>query len=88
MIDQISFKNTSITTSLGASIPIVNHSQLETGSVGMGMYPSLMGIFSCPAPVLMIGSSFSEASLICEISVFSHESYGRSLDSSYTKYFE
>ena len=28
----------------------------------MGMYPSLMGSFSCPAPVLMIGSSFGEAS--------------------------
>ena len=26
------------------------------------MYPSLMGIFSCPAPILMIGSSSSEAS--------------------------
>ena len=24
----------------------------------MGMYPSLMGTFSCPAPVLMIESSF------------------------------
>ena len=29
----------------------------------MGMYPSLMGTFSCPAPVLMIGSSSGEASL-------------------------
>ena len=28
----------------------------------MGMYPSLMGSFSCPAPILMIGSSPSEAS--------------------------
>ena len=28
----------------------------------MGMYPSLMGRFSCPAPVLMIGSSSGEAS--------------------------
>ena len=28
----------------------------------MGMYPSLMGIFSCTAPVLMIGSSSGEAS--------------------------
>ena len=24
----------------------------------MGMYPSLMGTFSCPAPILMVGSSF------------------------------
>ena len=23
----------------------------------MGMYPSLMGSFSCPTPILMIGSS-------------------------------
>ena len=28
----------------------------------MGMYPSLMGIFSCLAPILMIGSSSGEAS--------------------------
>ena len=28
----------------------------------MGMYPSLMGTFSCPVPVLMIGSSFGGAS--------------------------
>ena len=43
-------------------VPIVEHSQLEMRSVGVGMYPSLMGIFSFPAPVLMIGSSFDEAS--------------------------
>ena len=30
--------------------------------MGVGMYPSLMGSFSCPAPILMIGSSFDEAS--------------------------
>ena len=35
---------------------------MATGSVGVGKYPSLMGIFSCPAPILMIGSSSSEAS--------------------------
>ena len=45
-----------------ASIPIVEHSQPATRSVGVGMYPSLMGIFSCPAPILMIGSSSGEAS--------------------------
>ena len=26
--------------------------------MGVGMYPSLMGSFSCPALILMIGSSF------------------------------
>ena len=41
-----------------ASITIIDHSQLETGSVGVGMYPFLMGTFSCPALVFMIGSSF------------------------------
>ena len=60
-IDQTSFKNPSVTTSSGASISIVEHSQPETGSVGVGMYPSLMGSFSCPAPILMIGSSSGEA---------------------------
>ena len=61
-IDQTSFKNPPVTTSSGASISIVEHSQPATGSVGVGMYPSLMGSFSCPAPILMIGSSFDEAS--------------------------
>ena len=61
-IDQTSFKNLLVTASLGDSILIIEHSQLETGSVGVGMYPSLMGSFSCPAPILMIGSSSSEAS--------------------------
>ena len=51
-----------VTASSGASIPTVEHSQLETGSVGVGMYPSLMGIFSCPTLILMIVSSSDEAS--------------------------
>ena len=61
-IDQMSFKNPSITASSRASIPIIEHSQLATGSVGVGMYPSLMGSFSFPVLILMIGSSFGEAS--------------------------
>ena len=61
-IDQMTFKNPSVTASSRASIPIVEHSQPETRSVGVGMYPSLMGSFSCPAPILMIGSSSCEAS--------------------------
>ena len=61
-IDQMTFKNPSVTASSGASIPIVEHSQPATGSVDVGMYPSLMEIFSCPAPILTIGSSFGEAS--------------------------
>ena len=58
----MSFKNTCVTASLGASILIIEHSQPATGSVGVSMYPSLMGSFSCPTPILMIGSSSSEAS--------------------------
>ena len=61
-IDQMTFKNPSVTASSGASIPIVEHSQLTTGSVGVGMYPSLMRSFSCLTPILMIGSSSGEAS--------------------------
>ena len=48
-IDQTSLKNPSVTASSGALILIVEHSQSATGSVGVGMYPSLMGSFSCPA---------------------------------------
>ena len=61
-IDQMTFKNPSVTASSRASISITEHSQLATGSVGVGMYPSLMGSVSCPASILMIGSSFGEAS--------------------------
>ena len=57
----MAFKNSPITASLGTSVPVVEHSQPATGSVGVGMYPSLMGSFSCPAPILMIGSSSDEA---------------------------
>ena len=58
----MTFKNSSVTASSGASIPIVEHSQPTTGSVSVGMYPSLMGSFSCLAPILKIGYSFNEAS--------------------------
>ena len=61
-IDQMSFKNPSVTAYLGASIPILEHSQPATGTVGVGMYPSLMGRFSCPTLVLMIGSCSDKAS--------------------------
>ena len=58
----MSFKNPPSSGSSEASVLKVEHSQPATGSVGVGMYPSLMGTFSCPAPVLMIGSSFDGAS--------------------------
>src|SRR5713101_516966 len=61
-IDQMSFKNPPPNASSGASVPKVEHSQPETGSVGVGMYPSLMGTFSCSAPILMVGSSVGGAS--------------------------
>ena len=62
IIDQNSFHNPSVNASSGSSIPIIDHSQPATGSVGIGMYPSLMGTFSCPVPMIMIGSSFHGAS--------------------------
>ena len=57
-INQTSFCNPSVNASLGASILIIDNSQPTTGSVGVGMYPSLMGTFSFLALVLMIRSSF------------------------------
>ena len=61
-INQTSFQNLCVNASSGASIPIIDHSQPTTGIVSVGMYPSLMGTVSCPAPILMIGSSFGGAS--------------------------
>ena len=58
----MSFKNLCVTASSGDSVSIVVHSQPATRSVGVGMYPSLMGTFSCPAPILMIRFSFGGAS--------------------------
>ena len=58
MIDQNSFDNLSVNASSGASVLIINHSQPTTRSVGVGMYPSLMGTFNCPVPIFMIGYSF------------------------------
>ena len=61
-IDQKSFHNPNVNASSGASIPIIDHSHTTAGSVGVVMYPSLMGTFSFPAPVLMIRSIFGGAS--------------------------
>ena len=61
-IDQKSFHNLSVNASSRASILIIDHSQSTTGSVAVGMYPSVMGTFRHPAPVLMNGSSFRGAS--------------------------
>ena len=61
-IDQMTFKNSSLTASSGDLIPIVEHSQPAIRSVVVGMYPSLMGSFSCPALILMMGSCSDEAS--------------------------
>ena len=62
-IYQKSFHNPSLNSSSGASILIIDHSQPATENMGVGMYPSLMGTFSCPALVLMIGSSGRDSSL-------------------------
>ena len=61
-INHRSFDNSSSKASSGASILVIDHSQLTTESVGVGMYPSLMGNFNCVACVLMIGSSLGKAS--------------------------
>ena len=45
-IDKITFKNSPVTASLGSSVPVVEHSQPTTGSVGVDMYPSLMRSFN------------------------------------------
>ena len=62
MFDQNSFHNPSVNASSAASILIIDHSQPTTRSVAVGMYPSIMGTFSFPVPVPMIGSSFCGAS--------------------------
>ena len=61
-IDQKYLQNQSVNASSVASISIINYSQPTTENVGVGMYPSLMGTFSCIAPILMIGSSLGRAS--------------------------
>ena len=58
----MSFHKLSVNASLRTFIPIIDHSQPATRSVVVGMYSSLMGTFSCPTPILMIGSSFGGVS--------------------------
>ena len=60
-IDKKYFQNLCLKASSGASILIIDHSQLATENVGVGMYPSLMGTFICPTLILMIGSSIGKA---------------------------
>ena len=69
-----SFKTPSVNASSRASIPIIDHSQPETRSVGIGMYPSLMGTFSFPTPILIIGSSLGRDSSSSN-SISFHTSY-------------
>ena len=61
-VDQRSFDNSSSKESSRAFIPIIDHSQTENENIGVGMYPSLIGIFSCVAPILKIGSSIGKDS--------------------------
>ena len=60
-IGHTSSHNLSVSASSGASILIIDHSQPVTGSLGVGMYLSLMGTFSCPVLILMIRYSFGGA---------------------------
>ena len=54
--------NPSVNASSGASTPIIDHSHSASGSVVIGMYPSLMGTFNCPTVIFMMGSIFGGAS--------------------------
>ena len=52
-IDKKYFQNLCLKASSRSSILIIDHSQSAIKNVGVGMYPSLMGTFSFPTPVLM-----------------------------------
>ena len=60
--NQISFDNSSWKASSGTSIPVIDHSQPKTENIGVVLYPSLMGTFSCATPILMIISSLGKDS--------------------------
>ena len=62
MIDQLSFYNSSLYTSLGPTILTIDNSQPRNENVGVGMYSSFMGTFNCPTPILMIGSNLGSES--------------------------
>ena len=69
-IDQKFFQDLSGLASSGASIPIINYSQMKMENVGVGMYPYLMGTFSCHAPVLMVGYSIGRDSPLSNLVSF------------------
>ena len=56
------FENSSTKESSGATISVIDNSQLTTENVGVGMYLSLMGNFNISTPILMIGSSLGSES--------------------------
>ena len=53
-IAQKYFDNSGTKASLGATIPVIDNSQLENVNVGVGMYLSLMGTFNIFTPILTI----------------------------------
>jgi hypothetical protein len=53
-IDQMDFNCSSSMVNQGSIVPWIENSQLETESIGVGMYPSLMGTFNFPSPVSYI----------------------------------
>jgi len=53
-IDQVVSNLSDTTTNPGTIIPWIEISQVATKSIGFGMYPSLMGYFESPTPILYI----------------------------------
>jgi hypothetical protein len=43
-------------------VPLIEISEMETERIGVGMYPSLMGTFNFPTPVLYIRATLGEYS--------------------------
>jgi hypothetical protein len=54
MIDQISFSHSDSMTNMGSIVPLIENSQMTTKSIGVGMYPSLMGNFNFSTPISYI----------------------------------
>ena len=61
-IEHKSFDNSGMKASSGATILVIDYSQLTNENVSVGMYLSLMGTFDIFAPIITIGSSLGSES--------------------------
>jgi len=68
-VNQLSFTQKGSNLPAEDKIPSIDNTTRVTESIGVGFYPSLMGTFNFPTPVLYVGSSFDVPEKASNVSV-------------------